>query len=107
MVDNEIQAEFENNEGGAIQQPMQDYEARVNVTWGGENGDLPDPVDFQAPDADIKQWVTEAVRGGGVPAIQADGKANANFDDFMIERFASNNERPYNQIMVRPKTPFG
>jgi hypothetical protein len=105
MADNDIvQAEFE-NEGGAIQQGIQDYEARVNVTWGGENGDLPDPVDFQAPDADIRQWVTEAVRGGGVPAIQNGG--NANFDDFMIERFAANAERPYNQIMVRPKTPFG
>jgi hypothetical protein len=105
MADNEIvQAEFE-NEGGAIQRGIQDYEARVNVTWGGENGDLPDPVDFQAPDDDIRRWVTEAVHAGDVPGIAAAG--NANFNDFMIERFAATDQRPYNQIMVRPKTPFG
>ena len=80
-------------------------EARVNVTYGGTNGDLPDLVNFDATDGDIKQWVTEAVRSGGVPGIQADGAAD--FRDFVIDRFAANETRPYNLIQLRPKTPFG
>lgn len=80
-------------------------DARVNVTYGGNNGDLPDPVSFDASDADVKQWVTEAVRGGGVPGIKAD--AEANFADFVVDRFTANEARPFNMIQVRPKTPFG
>lgn len=79
-------------------------EARVNVTFGGSNGDLPDPVSFDAPDGDIKGWVTEAVRGGGVPGIDAD--PDADFRDFVIDRFAAKDDLP-NRLVVRPKTPFG
>jgi len=80
-------------------------EARVNVTWKGQNGDLPDTVARDANDGDVRQWVTEAVRGGGVPGIAAD--ARADFADFVIDRFAANDTRPYNLIQVRPKVPFG
>lgn len=80
-------------------------EARVNVTFGGNNGDLPDPVAFDATDADIRQWVTEAVQTGGVPGIAAN--EGADFADFVVDRFAASEARPYNLIQVRPKTPFG
>jgi hypothetical protein len=80
-------------------------EARVNVTWKGQNGDLPDTVSRDANDGDVRQWVTEAVRGGGIPGIHAD--AQADFTDFVIDRFPSNDARPYNLIQVRPKVPFG
>jgi hypothetical protein len=80
-------------------------EARVNVTWKGQNGDLPDTVSRDANDGDVRQWVTEAVRGGGVPGIAAD--ARADFTDFVIDRFTANDARPYNLIQVRPKVPFG
>lgn len=80
-------------------------EARVNVTWGGQNGELPDPVARDAADGDVKQWVTEAVRGGNVPGIPADRAAD--FRDFVVERFGPTDARPYNAIFVRPKTPFG
>jgi len=80
-------------------------EARVNITYGGANGDLPDSVSFDAGDGDVKQWVTEAVRGGGVPGLALD--ANADFTDFVIDRFTANETRPYNLIQLRPKTPFG
>jgi len=79
--------------------------ARVNVTYAGSNGDLPDPVNFDAPDEDVKRWVTEAVRGGGIPGIRAD--AGADFTDFVVDRFRANEARPYNMIQIRPKTPFG
>jgi hypothetical protein len=80
-------------------------EARVNVTWKGQNGDLPDTVSRDANDGDVRQWVTEAVRTGGVPGIPAD--ARADFTDFVIDRFTANEARPYNLIQVRPKVPFG
>lgn len=80
-------------------------EAVVNVTWAGSNGDLKDPVSFDATDAEIRTWVTEAVRTGGVANITVD--PNANFDDFIVDRFAATEETPYARIMVRPKTPFG
>jgi len=81
------------------------YQARVNVTWQGQNGDLPDPVSFDANDGDVKTWVTEAVRGGNVPGIRADRAAN--FHDFVVDRFTATEARPYNLIQLRPKTPFG
>ena len=84
---------------------IKDTEARVNITYGGKNGDLPDPVMFQSGDADIKAWVTEAVRNGGVPGI--DAAPGADFGDFVIDRFTATEVRPYNYIVVRPKTPFG
>lgn len=79
-------------------------QARVNITWAGQNAELPDPVSFDATDGDVKQWVTEAVQNG-IPGIRAD--AGANFHDFVVDRFASNEARPYNLIQIRPKTPFG
>ncbi len=84
---------------------IQVNEARVNITWAGQNGDLPDPVSFDATQGDVLQWVTEAVRNGGIPGIRAD--ARADFHDFVVDRFAANEARPYNLIQVRPKTPFG
>jgi hypothetical protein len=80
-------------------------EARVNITWAGQNGDLPDTVAFDASDRAIRAWVTEAVRGGGVPGIARD--VQADFADFVIDRFGANGTRGYNLIQVRPKTPFG
>ena len=80
-------------------------EARVNVTWGGQNGDLPDPVSRDAADGDVKQWVTEAVRGGNIPGIAADH--DADFHDFVVDRFGPTDARPHHLLSVRPKTPFG
>ena len=84
---------------------IKDNEARLNVTFNGQNGDLPDPVIFQATDGDIKAWVTEAVRNGGIPGIAA--APNADFSDFVIDRFPATDVRPYALLSVRPKTPFG
>ena len=80
-------------------------EARVNVTYGGRNGDLPDPVSFDASEAEVIRWVTEAVRTGGVPGLEADRRAT--FRDFVVDRFGATEGRPFNLIQVRPKTPFG
>ncbi len=80
-------------------------EARVNITYGGRNGDLPDLVLFDASVDRIKAWVTEALRTGGIPGMPADPAAS--LDDFVLDRFTAAEARPYNLIQIRPKTPFG
>jgi hypothetical protein len=84
---------------------IRDDQARVNVTWQRQNGELPDPVFFDATDDQIRAWVTEAVRNGSVPGIPAD--PDADFTNFMIDRFTANDARPYNAFMIRPKTAYG
>ena len=84
--------------------PIAQDQARINITYGGNNGDLPDPVSFDATDGDVKAWVTEAVRGGSVPGIPA--MPDADFKDFVVDRFAATGDLP-NRISIRPKTPFG
>jgi hypothetical protein len=81
-----------------------EIEARVNVTYAGQNGDLPDLVPFSATDAEIKGWATEAVVSG-VPGISANPQAS--FADFVVDRFEPNEARPFYLISIRPKTPFG
>lgn len=84
---------------------MDETQARVNITYMGENGDLPDPIFFDSTDNDIRAMVTEAVQAGSIPGIPAN--ANPDFADFVVDRFSANAERDYNLIQVRPKTPFG
>jgi len=85
---------------------MRDYQpdARLNVTSGGQNGDYPDPVSFDATDGDVKQIATEAVRTGYIPGIDADPRAD--FRDFVVDRFPARGDLP-NRLILRPKTPFG
>ena len=79
--------------------------ARLNVTWSGENGHLPDPVHVDTTDEELLTMVAEAIAGGDIPGIDAD--ANANLEGFVVNRYAATDEIPYARIFVRPKTPFG
>jgi len=83
---------------------INENDARVNVTFGGCNGDLEDPVLFAASDEDVKNWVSEAITGGSIPGIPAQ---QADLSDFVVDRFSPTEGRPYNLIQLRPKTPFG
>jgi len=83
---------------------IRDDEAKVNITFAGQQGDLPDPVSRDATDEQVREWVTEAVRAGGVPGIDAD--PSASFQDFVVDRFDAKDGMP-SRISVRPKTPFG
>lgn len=82
-----------------------DNMAKLTITFGGQQGDLPDPVSYDAGDGDIKQWATEAVRQGNVPGI--DAAPDVNFTDFVVDRFPSRADVPFNRLSLRPKTPFG
>ncbi len=84
---------------------MNHTEALVNLTWMGRNADLAQPVFYLATDAEIRAWVTEAVRFGGVSGLPADGPVDLR--DFVVDRFPASETIPYNRIFVRPKTPFG
>lgn len=88
-----------------MNQFIQNTEARVNVTYGGQNGDLPDTVHVQATDNEIRAWVTEAIANGSIPGIRR--ARGVSFRDFVVDRFNATNARPYNLIQLRPKTPFG
>lgn len=79
--------------------------ALLNITWAGQNGDLADPVRWDASDAELRQVAMEAVRSGSVPGIAADG--HADFRDFVVDRFTATGEVAWNRLFLRPKTPFG
>ena len=80
-------------------------QAQLNITWARQNGDLPDPVSYTATDGEVKEFAQEAVSTGYVPGIGEDGAAN--FNDFVVERFPATEARPFNRLVLRPKTPFG
>lgn len=84
---------------------LQANEALVNVTWAGQNGDMPQPVEFDSSNQDILNWVTEAVQSGSIPGITSD--PDADFSGFVVEKLAATEVRPTNQVIVRPKTAFG
>ena len=79
-------------------------EATLNFTYSGQNGTLPDPVDFDAPDSQILGWAVEAIRTGGFPGITA--APDANLTDFVIDRFPAKDGLPA-RLVGRPKVPFG
>lgn len=80
-------------------------DARVNITWQGQNGDLFDPVDFNASDARIRQQVAEALRNGQVAGVNA--HRFVDLSDFVVDRFPASGQVPYPRIFLRPRTPFG
>lgn len=79
-------------------------QARLNVTWGGANGDLPDALAYDLTDTDVRRIATEAVQAGSIPGIPA--APDADFTDFVVDRFPSTDETE-NRLFVRPKVPFG
>lgn len=80
-------------------------EARLNITWAGQNGDLGSPVPFDATESLIKTWAREAVAGGSVSGIRPDLRVD--FTHFVVDRFPAGNGAGYHRIFLRPKTPFG
>ena len=83
-------------------------EAIVNVTWAGNNGDLRDPVSFDATDEDIRTWVAESIRTGSVTNITAAPNVTVgDFSDFVVDRFDATEETPFRRIFLRPKATYG
>ena len=78
--------------------------ARLNITYNGQQGELPDMLSFDTRDEDIRRIATEALQQG-IPGITADPRAD--LTDFVIDRFPARDDVPVNRLSVRPKTPFG
>jgi hypothetical protein len=79
--------------------------ARLNITYNGQQGDLPDLIPFDVADEDVRRMATESVQTGYVAGI--DMAADADFTDFVVDRFPAREDVPVNRIALRPKTPFG
>ena len=82
---------------------VQAGEAVLNITWQGQNGNLPNPILMDSPDAEIFRWATEAVQTG-IRGIDPD--PNVNFQDFKVERIAAKDGLPP-RVLLRGKTEFG
>jgi len=84
---------------------MEEFEARVNVTYAGSNADLPDPVPFDTGDAVVRELVEEAIRTGSLPGVPLD--KDVSLSDYVVDRFSATTERGHHVMFLRPKTPFG
>jgi hypothetical protein len=81
-------------------------EARLNLTWAGFNGDLQDPVNYDASDEDIRRFAAEALVYG-IPGIPAQPHVRPDdMRDMVVQRFESQGDLGP-KIIVRPKVPFG
>ena len=88
-----------------LRDDLRSDEAILNITWDGQNGDLGEPISYSSSDSDIKAWASEAIRGGSVSGIRSDGYVD--FEGFIVDRYRANEDKPYNSVFLRPKTPFG
>lgn len=77
--------------------------ASLNITFNGQNADHPDPIAFALDDQAIKQLARQAV-ANGLSGVDAD--ANADFSDFVVDRFPANEVWPA-RLFLRPRVPFG
>jgi hypothetical protein len=89
---------------------IQAHEAMVNVTYNGQNFELPDPVNYTAGDEDVKGWISEAIRTGSIRGVAAD--PNVDLINFVVDRFdapadPAPGQRAHNLIQIRPKTAYG
>lgn len=82
---------------------LRPYEARLNITFEGHNGDYVEPVSFDASDAELKRLATAAIRAG----LLGDARRHVDLRDFVVDRFGATERLPVNRIFIRPKTPFG
>lgn len=80
-------------------------EAKVNLTWSGQNYDLSDPVPYDVPEATLKAALSEIIRSGG-DGIPADQDV-AMLANYVVMRHEPTATRPSRLITVRPKTEFG
>jgi len=85
------------------------HAATLNITWDGgqgdlHNGDLLDPVPWDASNADLLAMATEAIANGDIPGVP---QGQADLTHFVVDRVPADNAFPYNRLFIRPKTPVG
>jgi hypothetical protein len=87
--------------------PVIDFQntARLNITWNGANGELPDRVPRDASDEELKQMAAEALETGYVPGIPE--VQDLDLTHYVVHRTAPSAEVPDPYLFVTPKTPVG
>jgi len=88
-----------------VENPVPADMARLSITFGGQQGDLPELVPWDATDENLKEMATETVRDGYVPGIDAQDEPD--FTDYVVDRFEARPDVQFNRLALRPKTPFG
>jgi len=96
---------FDEQEAPMAVAAVAEDEASLNVTWAGQNGNLPDPIPFNSTNREVMAIAQEAIRAGDIPGINADRAAN--LEGFVIDKFAATEGIPFGRIVARPSTPFG
>lgn len=74
--------------------------ARMEVVWGGRVGTLPEPVDFDATELELKGMAWQAIAEGRVQGVPAD--PGVDLEGYVVDRLDGEDLR----VFVRPKTPF-
>jgi hypothetical protein len=77
----------------------------LNITYNGYSADLPDELDGELTDDDIRRIAVEVVRGGNVPGLYDPELRDGAFRDFVVDRFDT--PEGGRRIYLRPKVPFG
>lgn len=78
--------------------------ATLNVTYQGQNGDVPDQVEFDATDQEIRDMAAEGLRTGYIPGMGV--HPGATLAGFSVDRFPATDELP-DRLFIRPKTAVG
>lgn len=90
---------------------IMENEAVVILAVKGQMGEMVDssnkltPIPYDASNENVLEWIGEAVRSGNVRSIEAD--SDLDLKDYVVDRMPATADRPYNMVMVYPKTPFG
>lgn len=84
---------------------VRDGEARVIITYGGESGDLVDPVNANTTHEEVLRMAQEALRTGGVHGLGA--IPNADLTGFVVDPVEPSDQFPYRRLLVRSKVAFG
>jgi len=77
--------------------------AELLVTYSGVNATYPSQVDADSSNDSVMSFLREAAQAGELTGIPT----NADFTDFVVERFPDTTNRGLSTIMVRPKVTFG
>lgn len=78
--------------------------AILNVTYNGQQGDLPDDVPFDLTTPEVIDMAEEGIKSGSILGIDADPEAT--LQGFKVERYPAKDDKP-NRLVVRPSVPFG
>ena len=89
--------------GHVENQGLRAYEARLNITHDGRNGDYVEPVAFDASNAQPKAMAADAIRAG----LLGPARGRVNLGGYVVDRFPASERFPVNRLFLRPKTPFG